>query len=186
MQPATQNLCDDHALTAVALQALGAIAAHVRGGGTFPAADGAILLRYLRDFVVGVHFRKESELLGPAMAMHGTDETAALVGELMRLQDEAAELVLSLVMFWEPEGELTPGEQAGFVQTFDLLAQRLLRIQELEESRLFVLCDREVPLDDRLGWSADFARLERERGSAADWRDRVATVAARWPRRGGA
>jgi hemerythrin-like domain-containing protein len=180
MQPATQNLCADHALTAVALRALSSIAAHVRGGGAFPAADGAILLRYLRDFVVGVHFRKEGELLGPAMAMHGTDETAALVGELMRLQDDAAELVLSLVMFWEPDSELTPAEQQGFAQTVDLLGQRLLRVQQLEEERLFELCEREVPLDDRLGWTADFARLERERGSADDWRTRVVEVAGRW------
>lgn len=180
MQRATDNLRADHVLTERALGALCAIGQQVRAGGPFPAADGATLLRYLRDYVVGVHFRKEAELLGPALAMHGSDATAMLVGDVMRMQDEAADLVLSLVVFWEPDGALTPAEQAGFADTVALLCQRLRRIQELEENDLFTTCEREVALDDQLGWCADFAQLERERGTAASWAERLAAIAARW------
>ncbi len=180
MQRATDNLRADHALTTSAMAVLRAVARQVRAGAMFPSADGAVLLRYLREFVVAVHFRKETELLGPAAAMYGDETTAALVGELMRLQDEAAELVHSLVLFWEPEGDLTEPERDGFASTVDLLAQRMNRIQELEEDRLFVTCDRVIPIDDHLGWLSDFAALERERGSCATWEPRIRLLAERW------
>lgn len=180
MQRATDNLRADHALTMSAVAVLRAIAREVRVGGPFPAADGATLLRYLREFVVAVHFRKEAELLGPAAAMYGDEATAALVGELMRLQDEATELVHSLVMFWEPEGDLTAPEREGFAGTVDQLALRMERMQQIEETELFVTCDRVVPLDDHLGWLRDFTTLENERGSCATWAPLIHALAARW------
>lgn len=180
MQRATDNLRADHALTTTAMAVLGEMARQVRSGVPFPTVEGAIVLRYLREFVVAVHFRKEAGILVPALATWGDDHTAGLLGELMRLQDEAAELVHSLVLFWEPEGDLTDPERAGFADTAQLLAQRMNRIQEIEESELFEACDREVPRDDHLGWLHEFEALEGERGSRDAWSGRIADLAAHW------
>lgn len=180
MQRATDNLREDHALTASALAVLRAIAGQVRAGQRFPSADGAILLRYLREFVVAVHFRKENEFVVPAAAMWGDDHTANLVGEVARLQDEATELVHSLVLFWEPDGDLTGPERGGFADTVDQLAQRMERIQEIEERELFTACDREVPLDDHLGWLAEFRALELQRFGRDQWAQRIGRLAAIW------
>ncbi len=180
MLTATEHLRQDHALTGAALAALRSIAAHVRAGGVFPTQDGLVLLRFLREFVVSVHFRKEAELLGPAAAMATDDRTAGLVGELMLLQDEAAELVHALVLFWEPEGDLTAAERAGFADSVDLLAQRLTRMQEIEEQDLFPACEAAIPLDDLIGWLSEFAQIERERCSRTDWTARITQLAKHW------
>src|SRR5262245_50001544 len=84
----TDNLRADHAVTAVGLAALTAVSEHVRRGGAFPADDCAVLLRFVREFVLAVHMRKEAELVCPAVAMRGDDRAAATVGELFRLHEE--------------------------------------------------------------------------------------------------
>ena len=90
MHRLTDNLRSDHALTSVGLAALTAVGEHVRRGGAFPADDCAVLLRFVREFVVAVHMRKETELVCPAVAMRGDERAAATVGELLRLHEPAA------------------------------------------------------------------------------------------------
>ncbi|MEO6595783.1 MAG: hemerythrin domain-containing protein [Planctomycetota bacterium] len=176
----TDNLRCDHALATHGLAVLAAIARQVRHGSGFPASDIATLLRFLREFVLAVHMRKENDHVCPAVAMRGDDRSAALVGELLRMHDEAAELVHALVMFWEPVGDLTAPESLGFADTAEALEARILRIQAIEEQELFPTCDAVVPADDQLDWIAAFERLEAERCSRAVWAQRVGDLAKVW------
>lgn len=177
---ATDNLRSDHLLVARGLRVLAAIAVHVRAGGAFPATDCAVALRFLREFVIGVHLHKESSLVCPALAMHGSEHTAALVGDVLRVHDEVTELTHSLVLFWEPVSELSREEQAGFADTVDAVVGRLRRLAELEENELFPACDAGVPADDQLGWAREFEGIERGRSSRADWTARLAPLEGRW------
>lgn len=180
MQRPTDTLRGDHAITSRGIAVLRAIAAHVRGGGEFPTADTATLLRFLREFLLAVHLRKESEVLCPAVAMRGDEPTAALVGELMRMHEQVGELLQALVLLWEPVGDLTPAEQLGFAETATALTSLVARMQELEERRLFPACDAVVPADDQLGWADQFAELERQLRGADAWRAPLRDLATRW------
>lgn len=180
MKRPTDNLRSDHVLVARGLAALGAIAAEVRAGEPLPAADSALLIRFLREFVVAVHLRKEAELVCPAAAMHGSDAVAAEVGDVYRVHDEVAELVHSLMLFWEPTPDLGADERRGFADTVDAVCARLRRLAEREEAEFFPLCDGEVPADDQLDWLAQFATFERERTSRDDWARRLEPTLARW------
>jgi len=180
MHRLTDNLRADHAVTAVGLAALTAVGEHVRRGGAFPAEDCAVLLRFVREFVLAVHMRKETELLCPAVAMRGDDRAAAAVGELFRLHEEVTELSHSLVLFWEPVGELSTAERLGFAETAAGLASRILLMQSIEERELFPACDAAVPADDQLEWVAATHRLEVERGSCGGWQKRIITLARKW------
>jgi hemerythrin-like domain-containing protein len=176
MHRLTDNLRADHAVTAVGLAALSAVGEHVRRGGAFPAEDCALLLRFVRE----VHMRKETELLCPAVAMRGDDRSAAAVGELLRLHEEVTELSHSLVLFWEPVGELSTAERLGFAETAAGLASRILLMQSIEERELFPACDASVPADDQLEWVAASHRLDAERGSCGSWTKRITTLARKW------
>ncbi|MDO8349518.1 MAG: hemerythrin domain-containing protein [Planctomycetota bacterium] len=178
----TDNLRADHSVVARALVVLEALADHVRSGGSFPVQDCATVLRFLREFLLPIHFRKENELVWPAVAMRGEERSAALVGDLLRLQDEVAELVHTLVVFWEPVGELTSAEREGFAATATALVAQLRRMQELEEHELFRMCDATVPADDQLGWLAAFAQLDGERGPLAQWATRIDRLVRDWRR----
>jgi hemerythrin-like domain-containing protein len=180
MKRPTDNLRQDHALVARALRALAGIAAAVRGGVRFPADDSAALIRFLREFVVAVHLRKEAELVCPAAAMHGSDDLAAQVGDLLRVHDEITELVHSLMLFWEPTADLGVDERAGFADTVDAIRARLQRLAEFEEAALFPVCDAEVPADDQLDWLGQFTAFERERTPRAAWEQSLAPTLARW------
>jgi len=180
MERPTDHLKDDHVVAARAVRCLAEIAVRVRHGDAFPAEDTATVLRFLREWVVAVHMRKEDEVLGPAVAMRGDERSAEIVGELFRLHEEISELLHSLVLFWEPLGELTSEERAGFAATVDALVARLERRQELEEQVLFPACDRYVPADDQLHWLQEFARLEVERGTRSQWCDEIDALATRW------
>jgi len=180
MQRPTDNLRADHVLTTRAFRVLSALSARVRAGADFPADDCATLLRFQREFLLAVHMRKEDELLCPAVAMRADDRAAAMVGELFRLREEIEELCHTLVMFWEPAGELTSAERSGFADTVDALVARLQRRQELEENELFPICDATVPADDQLDWNTRIAELETERGGRDVWSERIAALAARW------
>lgn len=182
MHRATDNLRTDHALNAQGLAVLRGIADHVRSGLPFPADDCATVLRFLREFVLAVHLRKEIEMVGPAVAMRGCDRAAELVGELMRLHGEVEELIHTLILFWEPTTDLTPDERAGFADTVEAVALRLVRMQHLEESQLFPACDASVPADDQLDWAGRFLELERERGTRGAWAKRLAPLLPRWQR----
>jgi hypothetical protein len=127
-----------------------------------------------------VHLRKESEVVCPAVAMGGDERAAALVGDLVRMHDEVSDLLHTLVLFWEPVGNLTPAEQRGFADTAATLASLVTRMQEIEEGRLFPACDAAVPADDQLGWNEQFARFDRGPATKATWRTQVQLLAERW------
>jgi len=173
MNRPTQNLCADHELVAAGLQVLRNIADEVQAGADLPVADTALVVRFLRDFVVGVHLCKEAEAMWPAVAMRGAENCARLVGELLRLQDEVTTLTHSLVLFWEPIGTLSDEERAGFVETVEAVTQRLERMRAIEEEELFPACNAAVPADDQLDWVRRFAEIEHERGSRRQWADRL-------------
>jgi hemerythrin-like domain-containing protein len=179
MQRPTDSLRADHRVVSSALSALVAIGRHVAAGGDFPSADLATLLRFLREFLLGVHLRKEYDELCPALAMRADEATAAMVGELTRRQEEVTELVHCLVMFWEPAGELTSDERRGFADTVEALAACARRMQEIEERQLFPACEAQIPVDDQLDWTARFASIEGDRGAAA-WRQQLAILGERW------
>lgn len=175
----TDELRADHAVVEAGLAVLAAIGAHVRRGGLFPADDAATALRFLREFLVATHFRKENEVVWPAMAMRAGDGAAAKVGELVRAQDEAGDLIKSLMFFWEPVGELTAEERLGFADTVDALRLSMQRLQSSEE-RLFAECDSDVPADDQIGWNEQFAAIETGRSSRARWERELRELAANW------
>ena len=178
MHQPIDDLRTEHALLAQAMAVLAGIRTHVAGGGDFPADDTAEILRFLREFVVGNHFRKENEVVWPAVAMHGSSAAASAVGELVRLQAEVTDLISTLVFFWEPYEELTPVERASFVETVAALQARV-RQMERTESELLGECERLVPGDDQLGFREHFRAIE-ARGTAREWRAPVAVLAMRW------
>lgn len=180
MKRPTDNLRQDHALVGRGMVALSAIADVVRAGGPMPAEDTVRLLRFLREFVIAVHMRKESLVVCPAAAMHGDDAVAGEVGDVLRVHAEIEELVHSLVLFWEPTADLDDAERQGFADTVAAIRQRLARLTELEESALFPLCDAQVPADDQLDWLAQFDALERQRTSRRSWERTLAPVCQRW------
>ena len=173
------NLRADHALVARACTALQAIAESVQAGCRFPAADTAVLLRFLRDFLAAVHLHKESSWLWPAIVMRGDDDAAASAGEVARLHEEVTELIHSLVLFWEP-GDLSAPERAGFAAAVQALRDRIERMARIEEEVLFPACVRDVPPDDLLDWIEQFHRVEQERGGAKTWLPILDGVLARW------
>jgi len=177
----TDNLRADHQVIAVGARLLQAIADHVRTGAALPAQDTALVLRFLRDFVLAVHMHKEAESLWPAVAMRGDDRCAGMVGDLLRLHEEITTLTHSLVLFWEPVAPLSTEELRGFADTVDAVCGRLARIAEIEEQCLFPACDASVPADDQLDWVQQFAHLEHERGGRRIWEQRLQPLLARWP-----
>lgn len=179
MQRPTDILRAEHALVEGALRSLLAIARHVRADGALPSTDLAVLLRFLRGFVLGVHLRKDAEVVWPAVAMRGDERTALVVGDLCRLLEEVTDLVHSLVLFWEPVDDLTKAERQGFADMTSELATRLRRMQSIEEHDLLPACSAAAP-DDQLEWSQRFAELERGLDDLATWKGRLASVAAAW------
>ncbi len=115
----------------------------------------------------------------PAVAMRASDTAAAAVGELVRAQAEAHELISSLVVFWEPLGKLTADERAGFADTIDALCLSMRQLRDTEE-RLFNDCETAVPPDDQLDWPALFAAIESERSSRDVWDGRLRALATSW------
>jgi hemerythrin-like domain-containing protein len=174
------SLRQDHAVVALGISVLMRVGQHVRGAGAFPNQDVALLLRFLREFVIATHFRKEGDYVFPAVAMLGDEHAAGLVGEILRMQDEVTELVHSLVLFWEPAGELTANERLGFDETIVALAGRLDRMRTLEEEHLFTTCSASVPVDDQLDWPPAFSQLEARLGSRREWQDRIEDLGRRW------
>jgi len=175
----TDVLREDHAVVCQGLGALAAIGEHVRRGGHFPAQDTVMALRFLREFLIATHFRKENEIVWPTVAMRADDEDAALVGNVMHDQEDATELITTLVVFWEPTSELTAAERQGFADTVEALHKRLHLMMD-DEERLFVACDRHVPPDDRIDWIEQFAAVEAERSPRARWIPEIRRLVADW------
>lgn len=176
----TDALRAEHTLTGLGLAILDGIAGDVRAGGSFPGHDVAEVLRFLREFLLAVHMRKEGEILCPLVAMYGDERAAATVGDLVRLQDEVRELLHTLVLFWEPTGDLTPEERLGFADAASTFASRVTRMQAIEERELFPTWEAAVPGDEQIGWQQRFAELECTGGTVDAWRHRLQPLAARW------
>lgn len=175
----TASLRTEHGVITLGLETLGVIARHVQAGGSFPTADTASLLSFLREFVLAVHMRKEAEVVWPAIAMRGDDRSAALVGELLRSHEAVTELVHSLIMFWEPVDDLSSSERQGFADTVTTLSSHVLRMQGIEET-LLRACETTVPADDQLDWPQRFAELEVGRRSCRSWSKRLTDLARTW------
>lgn len=180
MQRPTDNLRAEHAVAVQGLESLRAIGAFVAAHGAFPAKDVATLLRFLREFLLAIHMRKEVEVVWPALAMRGDDRAAAQIGELFRLHAEVTELVHSLVLFWEPVDDLSPAERQGFANTVAALVARVRHMQRIEENVLFAACDAAVPADDQLDWVSRFAEFEAGRADRRTWARRLAPIARAW------
>ncbi len=174
------SLRREHAAVCLALRVLLAMADRVEAGLPFPAQDCAALLRFLREFVDGVHARKEADQILPALAVYGDDATAARAGGVLRTHEHGRALLHTLVLFWEPVGPLTDAERAVFVEAARAYAAHLHRAIELEECVLFPAVERWVPADDRLGWTGAFARVETERSSLDGWLPALEALARRW------
>ena len=176
----TEDLKTDHVLIAKGLRVLVAIAKWVEEGEGFPVEDCASTLRFLREWVIAVHMEKEDGIIAPAIAMRSDEDTAAIVGEVMRLHEEISELAHALVLFWEPTGELMESERQGFGETVRALVTRIERRQQLEEGNLFPACNTHVPADDQLDWLGQFHQLETDRSSRAFWTGCIGKLATRW------
>jgi hemerythrin-like domain-containing protein len=178
MQRPTDQLRREHATIVQAVRVLSAMGGAVAAGAPFPAPDCAVVIRFLREFVLTTHLAKEAATVCPAVAMHGDDVAAGVVGEVLRLHEEVSELVCSLMWFWEPS-DLSAPEREGFATTVIALVRRLERLHELEEGHLFPSAEAIVPADDRLEWLHAFAEDSLERG-VDRWCPQVAALAAVW------
>ncbi|MFY9342507.1 MAG: hemerythrin domain-containing protein [Planctomycetota bacterium] len=176
----TDNLRAEHDVLRAGTAVLAAIGRAVGSGHPLPVRDSATIIRFLREFVVGVHFHKEGTWVLPALAVHGDERTAELVGRQLRRQEEVVELIHTLMLFWEPTSALSAAERAGFAETVGAIASRLQQMCTAEEAQLFAMCEAKVPADDRLEWREQFARLERERGGCDRWLPRLQALAAKW------
>ena len=174
-----EELRAEHALVNRGIETLSAIGEHVGAHADFPAADVAVLLRFLREFVVAVHMRKEAEVVWPAIALRGDEATAAAIGELFRLHADVTDLTHSLVLFWEPIDDLSAEEREGFAGTVSAFVAQLRRMQRIEEGAVFAACD-DVPPDDQLDWADRFREMERGRPDRASWAKRLAPIARNW------
>jgi hemerythrin-like domain-containing protein len=170
----------EHRAVRTALRVLLRIADHVACDMPFPAGDCAVLLRFLREYVEGVHNRKEVDHVLPALAVHGDEATVELVGALLGQEQQSRDLLLALILFWEPVAALTAAERAGFVAAARAYASRSLLAMAVEEGRLFPLVERAVPADDRLDWATAFGTIAAGRASLQDWQPVLAQLSARW------
>jgi hemerythrin-like domain-containing protein len=175
----TDNLRSDHVVIGRGLAVLSAIASHLRLGLAFPVADCAVALRFLREFVLGVHLHKESSIVLPRIAMYGSEGTVQAVGDALRIHEQVAELTHSLVMFWEPT-DLSAAECAGFAETVDAVASRCRRLEHVEETMLLPAFDADVPPDDQLDCDRECAAVEASRSSRQIWVQRLAPLVSRW------
>lgn len=167
-------------MVAEAVSVLTAMGRAVAASTHFPTHDCAIMIRFLREFVVAVHLRKEANFLLPALAMSADDRRAARVGELLRLHEEVVDLSHTLMLFWEPRAELSAEERAGFAEAIAALCWRLQRLQAIEETELFTFAETAIPADDRLQWHQEFERIDRERGRRDAWNVTLQALSARW------
>jgi hemerythrin-like domain-containing protein len=178
MQPLINSLHAEHRDLRRALEVLRAMRHHVASGLPFPDRDCAALLRYLREFVVGVHFVKEAWILR-ALAIFGRPGEVRAAGEVLRSQEVTRDLLHALVLFWEPTETLTPAERRGFVRIAGAVDRGLVRGMLIEERQVFPALGL-IPLEDRPGWSESTAAIETWRRAAADWRSELAELKQRW------
>lgn len=175
-----EDLEREHSLVRRALEVLERIAGHVEADLPFPADDVVVLLRFFREFVEGVHHRKETEVLYPAAVMVGGDACAECAGLLVRSHEDTRALLHSLILFWEPEGGLLEVERRGFVVTCRAYAMRLLRHMETEEEQLFRTIRQGMPPDDQMVMAMEFARMDRAGAAGRKWLAAVQELERYW------
>ena len=180
MRDLLDSLRAEHEDLRLALRTLVAIAVRLASGTEPLVADAAIVLRYLREFVVGVHFAKEAATLLKGLSWHGNDEQVHAVGRILRAQAQALALLQGLILFREPAA-LTQEERDWFLDTSCALADCLEEGMRIEEATVFPVAGR-IPADDRLAWPAICATAGHGgTRPAAAWHEDLTAVAARWP-----
>ena len=170
----------EHGLVRRALAVLSGLADHVRLGGSFPTRDVETLLRFFTGFFQGVHEAKESGSLHPAVALHGNEREAELVGGLLRDHAETVDVLHSLRLFGETSGELADVERRGFCDAARTFAGRLTRLMHEEEERLFPIAQGCVPPDDLLTLLEVFHEVDSNSVPAATWEAALRELEAVW------
>lgn len=173
-------LRQEHALTRRALRVLDRQAAHVDMGGALPDHDIERVVKFFRECFLGAHSAKEDRHLCPAIVLHGSDREAELVGTILREHDDTRELLQSLSLFSAPSAELADEERQGFVETARTCVRMLGRLMHEEESYLFPAALSCLPFDERLTLLEAFDELDREQGSATNWREELRDLEATW------
>lgn len=170
----------EHALVRSALHVLQRVASHLEAGLPFPGRDVAVLLRFFREFVEGVHHRKEVRILFPAAVMSGGDAEATCAGLVARSHEDARALLHALTLFWEPEGDLLENERRVFAETCRAYALCLLRCMETEEEQLFRGIRHALPPDEVLALARDFAEIDSQRDGSRAWRAELRRLERTW------
>ena len=178
MKDLLQDLRREHNDLRLALRLLLAITAGERSLASQQAADCTFLLRYLREFVFGVHVVTETHTVLQGVVAHGEQDAVKCAGEVLRQIANARSLLHSLSFLWQPASDLEPEERQSLAAVAHALALVLQRCMQTEEEELFAAAAA-VPADARLEWAAT-AGADRSSRTAADWRRDLAAIAVRW------
>jgi hemerythrin-like domain-containing protein len=179
MKNLIEDLRSEHQDLRLALRLLLVVTASGRSLERQQAADCAVLLRYLREFVFGVHVVKEAQTVLQGVVAHGDQQAVERAGEVLRLVANARSLLHSLSFLWQPGGALEPTERQSLAAVAHALSLVLQRCMQTEEEQLFVAAAA-VPVDARLDWVAVAAGADPGGRTAADWRRALAAIASRW------
>jgi hypothetical protein len=111
--------------------------------------------------------------------MFGRRKEAEAAGATLAAQAQFKELLHTLVLFWEPSGDLSSAERRGFEQAVRALESCLARCLRLEERHLFAAIG-DLPGDERLEWPGRCAAVEQGRRHRTEWHRELVDVADRW------
>jgi hemerythrin-like domain-containing protein len=178
MRDLLEDLRCEHEDQRLALRLLLTITANGGSLGPQQATDCTFLMRYLREFVFGVHVVTETQTVLQGIVAHGDQAAVECAGEVLREIANARNLLHSLSFLWLPGGELDPEERQSLAAVAHALALVLQRCMQTEEEQLFVAAAA-VPADTRLDWAAATAGADRSGRTAADWRCGLAAIAGR-------
>ena len=170
----------EHHVVRRALVVLANLADHVSLGGSFPARDVELVMRFFNEFFQGVHEVKELQSLYPAVALHGNDREAELAGGLLRDHADTVDIFHSLALFAEPSSELSDVEVAGFADAARAFVGRLRRHLQEEETALFPIAEACVPPDDQLSMLEVFHELDSGLSATACWSAELQELEATW------
>jgi hemerythrin-like domain-containing protein len=168
----------EHGLHRRTLAVLERIAQSVERGGTFPRADIARVLGYLREFIEEVHHCKEDQVVYPLVLELGDDDVAEEVGRLLADHDATRDLLASLTMFAE-SSDPQEQERDGFCQMVRAYVLRMKRHMNLEERHLFPAVRKlnDEQLAEIARGCADAARGQRD---ASQWASDIAELEEHW------
>ncbi len=169
----------EHRLVRRALVVLSNLATHVSLGGSFPADDVKLVMRFFNEFFQGVHEVKELKSLYPAVALHGNDREAELAGGLLRDHADTVNILHSLALFAEPSSDLADVEVTGFADAARAFVGRLKRHMKQEEDELFPIAETCVPPDDQLDMLEVFHELDSGQPKAC-WSAELRELEATW------